>query len=285
MMKKILIIPNKNKDKDLEVSARVAKILASGGAAVYIEDRYETTLSNNAEPVSKIPDNIELIVVIGGDGSVLDASVFAIEKELPILGVNLGKLGYLAELDVDNIGLLNRLFSGEYAVEDKMLLEVSRISNGEIFTSERLAVNDIIISHDTFLGIADFKLEKSDGECVRYRADGMIFSTPVGSTAYSLSAGGPIVAHGINSILVTPIAPHSFFNRSIIFSPRDKLKIKNSSETELKISVDGRLFAALNTDEECLVRTSEKTLKMLSFNQNNNFSALFKKMRNLEDIK
>jgi NAD+ kinase len=113
----------------------------------------------------------------------------------------------------------------------------------------------------------------------------MIFSTPVGSTAYSLSAGGPIVSHGINAILVTPIAPHSFFNRSIIFSPSDKLKIKNSAETELKISVDGRLFGELNANEECIVKTSEKSLKMLSFNKNSNFSTLFKKMRNLEDIK
>lgn len=284
-MKKILLIPNKNKDKNLEVSTSVARLLANCGASVYVEEKYETELSGYAEPLSCVPEDLELIIVIGGDGSVLDASRLAIEKELPILGVNLGKLGYLAEIDVDNIDMLNRLFTGDYAVEDKMLLEVSRVSGGEVFTSERLAVNDIIISHDTFLGIADFKLEKSDGECVRYRADGMIFSTPVGSTAYSLSAGGPIVAHGINSILVTPIAPHSFFNRSIIFSPSDRLKIKNSAETELKISVDGRLFSSLHKDEECIVRTSEKSLKMLSFNQNNNFSALFKKMRNLEDIK
>ncbi len=284
-MKKILIIPNKNKDKNLEVSVRVSKLLASYGAFVCVQKKYETDLSGFATSISEIPSDLDLIIVIGGDGSVLDASVLAIEKEIPILGVNLGKLGYLAELDVDNIEMLAKLFTGEYAVEDKMLLEASCISNGKVFKSERLAVNDIIISHDTFLGIADFRLEKSDGECVRYRADGMIFSTPVGSTAYSLSAGGPIVAHGINSILVTPIAPHSFFNRSIIFSPSDKLKIKNNENTELKISVDGRLFSALNCGDECIVETSSKTLKMLSFNQNNNFSTLFKKMRILEDIK
>lgn len=284
-MKNILIIPNKNKDKDFEVSIRTAEFLVKGGACVYIEEKYGTTLSDMASVVSEIPTSIELIVVIGGDGSVLDASVLAIEKRIPILGINLGKLGYLAELDVDKLDMLSRLFAGEYRIEDKMLLEVSRMSGGKVYTSERLAVNDIIISHDTFLGIADFKLEKSDGECVRYRADGMIFSTPVGSTAYSLSAGGPIVAHGINSILVTPIAPHSFFNRSIIFSPNEKLKIENGRDAELKISVDGRLFGTLNAGEECVVRASDKTLKMLSFNQNSNFSTLFKKMRNLEDIK
>lgn len=92
------------------------------------------------------------------------------------------------------------------------------------------------------------------------------------------------MAHGINSILVTPIAPHSFFNRSIIFNPQDKLKIKNVGEAELNISVDGRLFKTLNQGEECFVETSEKILKMLTFNENNTFRTLFKKMRLLEDI-
>jgi len=284
-MKNVLLIPNKNKDAKLEVSSRVANILAGFGANVYIEKKYGDEFPLCIKAVDVLPCNLDLIIVIGGDGSVLDASSYAIENKIPILGINLGKLGYLAELDVDNLELLSRLFSGDYVVEEKMLLEVSRISGDKKLTSERLAVNDIIISHDTFLGIADFRLEKSDGECVRYRADGMIFSTPVGSTAYSLSAGGPIVAHGINSILVTPIAPHSFFNRSIIFSPNDTLKVINNAETELKISVDGRLFSTLNSGEMCVVSTSSKTLKMLSFNQNNNFSALFKKMRILEDIK
>lgn len=284
-MKKILIIPNKNKDSCLDVSLRVAKKLNSEGARVYIEKKYETDLHGYAYATESLPSDLDLIIVIGGDGSVLDASPLAISEKVPILGINLGKLGYLAELDVDDIDELSRLFTGEYLVEDKMLLAVSHVSGERVTSSQRLAVNDIIISHDTFLGIADFKLEKNDGERVRYRADGMIFSTPVGSTAYSLSAGGPIVAHDINSILVTPIAPHSFFNRSIIFSPNDKLKVRNDGDTELKISVDGRLFKELNAGEECIVSASDKTLKMLSFNQNNNFSSLFKKMRILEDIK
>ncbi len=284
-MKNIFLIPNINKDKDLTVSKLVAKRLTDGGAAVYINNKYKSYIDSSARTVDEIPDAIDLFIVVGGDGSILDASCEAITRKIPILGINLGKLGYLSEVDVEDLEVLDRIFSGEYAIEEKMLLEVAHKKDNELVVSERLAVNDIIISHDTFLGIAEFRLVRRDGERVKYRADGIIFSTPVGSTAYSLSAGGPIVSHGIDSILVTPIAPHSFFNRSIIFSADEELKIINDSKTELKISVDGRLFSALSGGEECIVKTSENKLKVLTFNQNNTFSTLFKKMRILEDIK
>ncbi len=284
-MKKILLVPNIKKDKNLEITKKTAELLVKCGATVYLEEKFSSYENLPLEIVASVPRDTELIIVIGGDGSVIDASWLAIELKIPILGVNLGKLGYLSEVDIQELDMLKRLFTGEYKVSDRMLLEVTHKKGDELHKSERLAVNDIIISHDTFLGIADFKLEKSDGERVRYRADGMIFSTPVGSTAYSLSAGGPIVSHGINAILVTPIAPHSFFNRSIIFNADEVLRIKNDGDTELKISVDGRLFANLYQGEECIVNASSKALKILSFNSNNTFSALFKKMRILEDIK
>ncbi len=281
-MKSILLIPNILKDKNLEVSSRVSRLLLSEGASVYTDEKYSCEIGAKAFSYDR---DIDLIIVIGGDGSILDAAKFAIDRKIPLLGVNLGKVGYLSEVDVDNINLLKKLFTGEFYVEDKMLLELSCISSGNCRHSERLALNDVIIGHDTFLGIAEFKLEKSGGETVKYRADGIIFSTPVGSTAYSLSAGGPIVAHDIDSILVTPIAPHSFFNRSIIFNSNERLTVKNCGVTELNVSIDGRLFGTLDEGDECVISKSDKTLKMLTFNQNNTFATLFKKMRILEDVK
>lgn len=281
-MKSILLIPNILKDKNLEVSSQVSKLLLDEGREVYTDEKYSCKIGARVFGVDTV---IDLIIVIGGDGSILDAAKFAIERKIPLLGVNLGKVGYLSEVDVDNINLLKNLFTGEYYVEDKMLLEASCISSGNCRHSERLALNDVIIGHDTFLGIAEFKLEKSGGETVKYRADGIIFSTPVGSTAYSLSAGGPIVAHDIDSILVTPIAPHSFFNRSIIFNSNERLTVKNCGVTELNVSIDGRLFGTLEEGDECVITKSDKTLKMLTFNQNNTFATLFKKMRILEDVK
>jgi NAD+ kinase len=180
---------------------------------------------------------------------------------------------------------MSRVFSGNYTIEEKMLLTVSHLSFGAVTKADRLAVNDVIISHDTFLGIADFILENGAANSVTYRADGLILSTPAGSTAYSLSAGGPIVSHDIDCIVATPICPHSFFNRSIIFKDDEILKIKNVSNTVLNVSIDGRYFTSLSNTDECIINMSEKKLKMLTFLESNMFSTLFRKMRILEDIK
>ena len=266
------------------VTKSISEKLLSLGAAVYVDKKYNDVFSDSVERYVSFPDNAELIIVVGGDGSVLDASVVAIEHGIPLLGVNLGKVGYLSEVEPDNLEILSRLFTDEYSIEKKMLLTVSHITDSEATESDRLAVNDVIISHDSFLGIADFTLENGVGDSLKYRADGLILSTPAGSTAYSLSAGGPIVSHDIDSIVATPICPHSFFNRSIIFKSGEKIKVKNNSDTVLNVSVDGRYFSNIAYGQECVVKMSEKKLKVLTFSENNMFSTLFKKMRILEDI-
>ena len=282
-MKNIVLIPNINKDVGLSVTKKLAEKLNTYGAVVCIEKTISTEIPHTVV-YDTIPLNTELIIVIGGDGSVIDASVTAIEYGIPILGVNLGRVGYLSEIEPDNLDVLAGLFNASYRVEEKMLLSVLHVRNGETTRSARLAVNDVIISHNSFLGIADFRLENGAGDCVKYRADGLILSTPAGSTAYSLSAGGPIVSHDIDSIVATPICPHSFFNRSIIFRADEKIRLKNAGITDLNISIDGRYFANLLCGDECVVEMAEKKLKVITFNDNNMFATLFKKMRILQDI-
>lgn len=284
-MKNIVVIPNPTRDSGLKVTNNLINKLNSYGAVVYIDRSYSDYVDGRVNLYSEIPESAELIIVVGGDGSVLDASVVAIERDIMLLGVNVGKIGYLSEVEPDNLDILGRIFDGEYEEEEKMLLSVSHISGGNVTASQRYAVNDIIISHDTFLGIADFVLENSGGDSVKYRADGIILSTPAGSTAYSLSAGGPIISHGIDSIVATPICPHSFFNRSIIFKASESIKIKNTSATSLNLSVDGRFFVNLKSAEECVIKQADKKLKMLTFSKNSMFSTLFRKMRIMEDVK
>lgn len=283
-MKSIVIIPNKLKDTDFSVSCKVAQFLTSRGASLFIEEKYGTDLSGYATVCHDIPNEAELIVVIGGDGSIIDASVPAIEHDLPVIGVNLGNVGYLAEIEPCNINQLERLFSGDYSIEEKMLLSVALVRRGEQIESDRFALNDVIISHETYLGLAELSLTDTNGATVKYRADGLILSTPVGSTAYSLSAGGPILSHDIDSILATPICPHSFFNRSVIFNPSEQLVICNNGKDTLNITVDGRLFAELGENEHCIVKAADKRFRMVTFNSGNMFSTLFGKMKRYENI-
>ena len=283
-MKKIVIIPNPNKDGAIDAMREVSKIISSHGCEAFVEAKYLEYCEEFAVGYDEFISDADLIIVIGGDGSVIDASVLAVKYDIPILGVNLGNLGYLAEVEPDSLNLLDKLFDGEFSIEEKMLLTAKKIVDGVETVSTRLAVNDVIISHESYLGVADFMLITDGDETVKYRADGIILSTPQGSTAYSLSAGGPVVDHGINSILATPICPHSFFNRSIIFKENSKLIIKNTGKSALKISMDGRLFEILLKEEECVITKSDKTLKMLAFNAKNMFSTLFSKMKKIENV-
>ena len=284
-MKNIVLIPNLNKDMANEATARLIEKLHALGLKLYSASKYAANFPPIVEVYESFPENTDLVIVVGGDGSVLDASVDAIAYDVPLIGVNLGKVGYLSEIDPENLDVFAGLVSGGYSVEERMLLSVSLKKAGNVSTVTRYAVNDVVISHESYLGIADFKIENTRGESVKYRADGIILSTPSGSTAYSLSAGGPVVSPYLDSILVTPVSPHSFFNRSILFNSKEKISVMNTGDSDLNVSIDGRRIAALSCGEECTVSVADKRLKMLTFSSDNMFATLFKKMRIMEDVK
>ena len=282
-MKNVVVLPNPKKDEGLKLTRQLLSKLNTLGFNTYIEKAFSGV--GAAVVYDVFPAAAELIVVVGGDGSVIDASRYALEHNIPIIGVNLGKVGYLTEVDPDNINIFEKLLSDEYEIEDKMLLSVEVYEGDTAVRCNHLAVNDIVISHNNFLGICEFLLENENGDGVKYRADGVVISTPEGSTAYSLSAGGPVVSHDVDAIVVTPVCPHSFFNRSIVFKSNEKISVTNLGEDDLNICADGRLFKNLGKGQRCCVFASDKKMKMLTFTKNNMFSTLFKKMRILEDIK
>ena len=282
-MKNIIVIPNPNKDVGYKVTDAVVKKLTSLGFVTYLDEKYRDSGISCACFYSDTP-SADLVVVIGGDGSVIDASRVALELNVPLLGVNLGKVGYMVELDPDKLDTLDLLVTGEYKVEDKMLLSVKKVSDNGEMLSDRLAVNDIVISHDNYFGIADFKVENEQGDHVHYRADAVILSTPQGSTAYSLSAGGPIISHTLDSITVTPVCPHSFFNRAIVYGADERITVSNISDEKLNISIDGRLFDTLLKDESCVVSKGDKRISMITFSEKNVFSTLSKKIKSMHDV-
>ena len=284
-MKNIAIIPNLSKNMaDGVVSCLIDK-LYDLGFKLYSASKYAKGFKDKVEAYDQFPDDMDLIIVVGGDGSVLDASVDAIAADVPLIGVNLGKVGYLSEVEPDNLDVFSRLTEGSYTIEERMLLSVALKKSDGVSSVTRYAVNDVVISHDSYLGIADFKIENSRGESVKYRADGIILATPTGSTAYSLSAGGPVVSPDVDMILATPVCPHSFFNRSILFNAKEEISVTNNGSPELNVSIDGRRIATLSCGEVCTVSVAEKRLRILTFSKDNMFSTLFKKMRIMEDVK
>ena len=281
-MKKIFLVPNVTKDKDLTVTLKVVKKLTELGAVIYLPDSIGVSIPG-VTCVQDAPHDSELIVVIGGDGSFIDAAGYAIKNNIPILGINLGKVGYLSEVEPYDLSILSKLFKGEYRINERMLLAATVISSDKEIKSDRLAVNDVVLTHSSYLGISEFVLYSNEGG-IKYRADGIVVSTPAGSTAYSLSSGGPIVSHDAPAVIVTPISSHSFFNRSIVFGEKEIINIKNTSSENMILSIDGRFFATLHALDKCRISVSEKTLKVLTFKNNNMFSNLFSKMKTVEDI-
>ncbi|MBE6536768.1 MAG: NAD(+)/NADH kinase [Ruminococcaceae bacterium] len=282
-MKKIFIVTNPNKDVDYAITKKTVEILKKFGAEVSMPIAERESGIVSCDYVSAPSPDAELVIVIGGDGSFIDAAAYAEQNDIPIIGVNLGKVGYLNEIEPNELESLSKIFTGEYKIVTRMLLGVTVTENENDISFERYAVNDVVISNQEYMGISDFVVYSKDGG-VRYRADGAVFSTPQGSTAYSLSAGGPIVSHDAGAIILTPIAPHSFFNRTIVFSENEVIKVKNTSNKALNVSLDGRLVYKLNSGDKISVKASDKKLKVMTFENNNMFSNLFSKMQILEDI-
>ncbi len=281
-MKKFVLIPNPKKDMGFALSASVVEKLKELGGTVYVSEKIGLR-RDDVSLYSAFPEDAECIIVIGGDGSILDASQFCCEYDVPLIGINLGKMGYLSELEPANTDDLKRLISDDFLIRDCMLLSTEVVgANGKTEIS-RLALNDIGVSHKSGMGMSVFSLSDAAEDTVTYHADGVLVSTPAGSTAYSLSAGGPIVAPGVHSMLVTPLSPHSFFNRSILFDENDVLSIKNLGEDRMEICVDGRPVADLFSGEICRVFKSDKKLKMITLSENTMFRTLFTKMRLLDE--
>ncbi len=276
-MKKALIIPNPKKDPGLTVTYKVKEKLFSLGVDSYIEEHF---IEKSTENYKIDRDSFDFLVVVGGDGTLIDAARYAIVRDIPIIGVNLGRVGYLSEIEPEAIDQLESLANGTASVSERMLLSIESPFCDE---AHRYAVNDIVISHESYLGIASIRLEDSAGNSIKYRSDGLILSTPQGSTAYSLSAGGPIVAHDLDSVIATPVCAHSFFNRSVIFNAGEHIKVTNISNDPLNVSVDGRFVGSLPPGESCTVSRADKRMKMFTLLKNSMFSNLFNKMKMLED--
>lgn len=278
-MKHFTLITNAYKDKELRLTKQMTKyIKAHGGSAVYLLS--DTVSSSEAFSVDDIPKETEIIFVLGGDGSLIRAATAVQSLGIPLIGVNLGTLGYLCELEETTVfAAIDRLMRDDYILEKRMML--CGHMDGE--TENRAALNDIVIHRTGDLTMLSLIVYVNGEILYTYHADGIIVATPNGSTGYNMSAGGPIVDPKAQMILLTPINAHNLNSKSIVLGAEDEIIIevarrRYEHEEEACVSFDGDQVAQLRVGDRFVISKAPNITKICKLNNLSFLELLRKKM-------
>ena len=283
---KIAIIVNLSKEKAITCADSICELLAEKGARLFALSECKEYLSYGSisyfNDINVMFGYCDVAITVGGDGTIIHAAKYAACADIPLIGVNVGRLGFAADLEADDIGALNLLLSGDDVIDKRFLLDIEVQSRGP--SKHYLAVNDAVIAHGKLSKIVDFSLCLNGEEISKYRADGLLFATPTGSTAYSLSAGGPIISPQMDCILMTPVCPHSLFSRSVLFEGDSTLSVsaKIPDGCSCVLTVDGEVNINIGESDRVIVRKSDQKLKLISINKLNFYRKLNRKLRERE---
>lgn len=277
-MNNFLVVTNKQKDQRFACTNRIRGYLERHGKTC------RTEAGNTSE--LKIPEGTECVIVLGGDGTLLRAARTAADWKVPLIGVNLGTLGYLAEVNSDGLEeALAQLIRDDFTREKRMMLSGKVVPAGQTDAKqpEDCALNDIAITRKGSLQIIVFHIYVNGQLLQTCYADGILVATPTGSTGYNLSAGGPIVEPHAELILLTPICPHSMSSRTIVLSPQDEVVIeigenKKGVEQEVEACFDGSVAMAMRAGDKMRIRKAEKYTEMLKIRRDSFVEVLRKKM-------
>jgi NAD+ kinase len=273
------IVLKNEEEINIEIISRVYEILNRNGITVYLDSKYEeyVPLKINFVKEEDVYILSDVILSLGGDGTLIGAARNAAVYGKPIMGINLGHLGFLSELEKDDLSGLNSLISGNYTVDERMMLNC-RVTDIDGNEYEFDCLNDIIISRGSYPRMIDFELKVGNETVEKYMADGMIVSTSTGSTAYSLSAGGPIVEPNVELIITTPICPHSFKNKSIIFGSDRELEVVINKKYNKKafVSADGQ--TSVEIDGNVYIKKSDYVTRLLRISNKGFYSILKDKL-------
>lgn len=258
---KIALMPNLTRKGAYAASLSTIGILHECGISVCLSETMREKYRNL--DVSFYPDTNSLIsasdmvLTIGGDGTIIHAARHASPLGKPLLGINMGRLGFVAGLEADELHMLRKLTQGDYTTEKRMMLRIVHFSeNG---SNEYFSINDAVISRGSLSRLIDIDVSLDQDYICHYRSDGLIVSTPTGSSAYSLAAGGPVVEPTMKCIVMTPICPHSLFGRSVIFSHHSELVVTAScdDDTQVYLTIDGAKTVIIKRDDTVCVTSSE----------------------------
>ena len=278
-MRKFILITNAYKDPDRYLSNKIIEYInQKGGEAECLISNEE--VPNNGYDVSQIPADTECILVLGGDGTLIRAATKVLSLKIPLIGINMGTLGYLCELEESNVfEALDSLFADSYMLENRIMLSGYKLDS----TKKRAALNDIVIHCNGNLQMLSLNVYVNGEFLSTYHADGIIIATPTGSTGYNMSAGGPIVDPKGNMILLTPINAHNLNSKSIVLGPDDIIEIEMKSRRRQQdecvcVSFDGDPYAELAVGDRLIISKSAAYTTVCRINKRSFLEILSKKM-------
>ncbi len=284
-MKKVLLIPNEHKDKGFICARGIAERILSLGKSVYVPTEYAHAFSDISKvgtgSESELFEKSELAVVTGGDGSIIHAARRAALTGLAIVGINLGRLGYLAELELDQTDLLEDILNGRYTLEQRMMLDYEIVKKNGTVQHTAPALNDIVFtSRGNTNRVVDIDVYANEiGMHIgTFRGDGVIISTPTGSTAYSLAAGGPVIDPMLECISIVPICTHSLMARPMLLNAKTTLKLVNTGRVAVNVSADGSDEYMIEPGEYVRVARSGYTAKLVRVQRSSFYEVLRNKM-------
>lgn len=264
---KFILFSNSQKPDALKISEEIKHFLESKGHSVITENR--------DHPLHDSPGDIDFCLSVGGDGTILEFFHRYPDIQAPLLGINRGNLGFMADIPLDDLyPSLEALLKGAYTIDDHLMLEYNA-RNGD----SPYAVNDIVIHRGSCTSLIELKIHVDGKYFNTFRADGVILSTPTGSTAYSLAAGGPLLSQGLKAMVLTPISPHTISNRPIVFLPKSELHIEYISSFEgVEVSKDGMKQFALKPKESLTIKPSQRTFKIVNLERRDEYLTLRTKL-------
>lgn len=279
----VAVLPNLDKRGSGEVVDKLGKILNEENIDAYLPDNIVASNFKHA-PTDQLFKLADIIITIGGDGTIIRYAKNAAVHNKPVIGINAGRMGYLANLEQNELHLLKKLKTNDYTIEKRMMLSVSVIENGKVI-NQYSALNDAVITSGFISRIIDISVGL-DNDFINYRADGLIVSTPTGSTAYSMSAGGPIIDPLTESFCITPICSHSLSAKPILIGANHEITLKaiSNKRSEIFLTVDGRKAAPVKPFTEIKIKRSEDAVQLIRFKNNSFYKTLSYKFKDSRSV-
>lgn len=281
---KVVMTPNPYRDKQFRIAEQAREILQKVGVDVAMCLPFDVDRSYEMPPQLHFSDlqteirDAQMLICFGGDGTILHASKIATAHNLPVLGVNIGTMGFIAELEAGELPLLEKIATGDYTLEPRSMIDVTLQSEGKTIMRET-ALNDAVITKGAVARVIQLAVCCDNVEATSFSGDGLIICTPTGSTGYSMSAGGPIIEPSAKNLLITPICAHAMLAKSIVVSPKRVISVRvgKIGRHNAFLSLDGGRAYRINTGDIITARCSDKVTKLVRFKQTSFFEILNKK--------